>query len=100
MGIRRTFPFFASRIRALLCQLRTQAEVLARNEELKRLLESEESWLVQAQRALVEVRHWREREVQRFWPGVARRWAVALAFAWASAAAAGAGYALITKPYA
>lgn len=87
-------------VSALLGQLRTQVEVLARNEGLKRLLEREESWLAQAQRTIVEVRHWREREAQRFWPGVARRWAVALAFAWASAAAAGAGYALVTKPYA
>jgi hypothetical protein len=85
---------------ALLGQLRTQAEALARNEELKRLLEREESWLLQAQRTVVEVRHWREREAQRFWPGVARRWAVALAFAMASAAAGGAGYASWTKPYA
>jgi hypothetical protein len=87
-------------VSALLGQLRTQVEVLARNEELKRLLEREESWLVEAQRTIVEVRHWRERETQRFWPGVARRWAVALAFAWASAAAAGVGYAWWTKPYA
>ena len=86
-------------VSAMLGQLRTQAEVLARNEELNRLLEREESWLVQAQRTVVEVRHWREREAQRFWPGLARRWAVALALAWASAAAAGAGYAWWTKPY-
>jgi len=87
-------------VSALLGQLRAQVEVLASNEELKRLLEREEGWLVQAQRAIVEVRHWREREAPRFWPGVARRWAAALAFAWASAAAVGAGYALVTKPYA
>jgi hypothetical protein len=36
----------------------------------------------------------------RFWPGVIRRWAVALAFALVSAAAAGAGYAWWSKPYA
>ncbi len=36
----------------------------------------------------------------RFWPGVFRRWTVALAFAVTSAAAAGAGYAWWTKPYA
>jgi hypothetical protein len=57
-------------VSALLGQLRTQAEVLARNEQLKRLLDREENWLVQAQRTVVEVRHWREREAQRFWPEV------------------------------
>jgi hypothetical protein len=36
----------------------------------------------------------------RFWPGVIRRWAVALVFALVSAAAAGAAYAWWTKPYA
>lgn len=39
-------------------------------------------------------------EMQRFWPGVWRRWTLAVAFALASAAAAGAGYGLLTKPYA
>jgi hypothetical protein len=38
--------------------------------------------------------------MQRFWPGVWRRWALALVFALASAAAAGAGYAWVTSPYA
>lgn len=38
--------------------------------------------------------------MQRFWPGVWRRWALALVFALASAAAAGGGYGLLTKPYA
>jgi hypothetical protein len=36
----------------------------------------------------------------RFWPGVIRRWAVALVFALGSATGAGAGYAWWTKPYA
>jgi hypothetical protein len=36
----------------------------------------------------------------RFWPGVIRRWVVALVFALGSAAAAGAGYAWWMKPYA
>jgi hypothetical protein len=38
--------------------------------------------------------------MQRFWPGVWRRWVLALVFALASAAAAGAGYAWVTNPYA
>ena len=36
----------------------------------------------------------------RFWPGVIRRWTVALVLALISAAAAGAGYAWWTKPHA
>jgi hypothetical protein len=36
----------------------------------------------------------------RFWPGVIRRWTVALLFALVSAAIAGAGYAWWTEPYA
>jgi len=86
-------------VSALLGQLRTQAEALARIDELKRLLEREANWLAQAQRTVVEVRHWREREAQRFWLGVARRWIVGAVFAVGSAAAAGAGYAWVVKPY-
>jgi hypothetical protein len=41
---------------------------------------------------LVDVRHFREQERLRFWPGVWRRWVLAVAFALASAAAAGASY--------
>jgi hypothetical protein len=47
-----------------------------------------------------EVRSFREQEMLRFWPGVFRRWIVALVFALASAAAAGAGYAWWTRLYA
>ena len=84
----------------LLDQLRGQADALARNDELRAVLQREQSWLDQAQRTIEEARRWRQAEMQRFWPGVWRRWALALVFALASAAAAGAGYALLTKPYA
>jgi hypothetical protein len=87
-------------LNALLDQLRTQAEVLARSGELERMLEREETWLVEARRTVVEVRHWLEREAQRFWFGAVRRWLVAAVFAIASAAAAGAGYAWASKPFA
>lgn len=46
------------------------------------------------------MRHHREWEVQRFWPAVWRRWAVAAAFVMLTAAAAGAGHAWIARPYA
>jgi hypothetical protein len=38
--------------------------------------------------------------MRRFWPGVWRRWVLALVFALASAAVGGAGYAAVTRPWA
>ncbi|MBZ5558989.1 MAG: hypothetical protein LAO77_17080 [Acidobacteriia bacterium] len=84
----------------LLHQLRGQADALARNDELHTILQREQSWLDQARRTIEEARRWRQMEMQRFWPGVWRRWALALVFALASAAAAGAGYAAVTRPWA
>ncbi len=83
----------------LLHQLRGQADALARNGELHAVLQREQSWLDQAQRTIEEARRWRQVEMQRFWPGVWRRWALALVFALVSAAAAGAGYAAVTRPW-
>jgi hypothetical protein len=83
----------------LLHQLRGQADALTRNDELHAVLQREQNWLDQAQRTIEEARRWRELEMRRFWPGVWRRWALALVFALASAAAAGAGYGVVTKPY-
>jgi hypothetical protein len=60
----------------------------------------EQDWLTRAQLAVSEVRSFREQDMLWFWPGVMRRWAIALIFALASAAAAGAGYAWWTEPYA
>lgn len=87
-------------ISALLGQLGTQVEALARSDELKRMLEREETWLTEARRTVVEVRRWREREAQRFWSSVVAHWLVAAVFAIASAVAAGGGYGWATKPYA
>lgn len=87
-------------ISALLGQLRQQVNALAANEDLQTVLREERDWLSRAQLAVAEVRSFREQDMLRFWPGVIRRWAVALMFAVASAAAAGAGYAWWTKPYA
>jgi hypothetical protein len=83
----------------LLKHLRQEADAIARNDELRAVLQREESWLEQAERAVAEVREWREAEALRFWPGVARRWAVALILALMSAWTAGAGYAFVTKPW-
>ena len=84
---------------ALLEQLRQQVSGLALNDDLRTVLREEQTWLTRAQLAISEVRSFREQDMLRFWPGVLRRWTVALAFALASAAAAGAGYAWATKPY-
>lgn len=83
----------------LLHDLRGQADALVHNDELQAVLQRERSWLDQAQRTMEEARRWRELEMRRFWPGVWRRWALALVFALASATAAGAGYAAVTRPW-
>ena len=64
------------------------------------MLRQEQDWLTRAQLVASEVRSFREQDALRFWPGVIRRWTVALVFALVSAAAAGAGYAWWTEPYA
>jgi hypothetical protein len=87
-------------ISALLDQVRQQVNALALNEDLRAALREEQDWLTRAQLAVSEVRSFREQDMLRFWPGVFRRWVVALVFALASAAAAGARYAWATKPYA
>lgn len=87
-------------ISALLDQVRQQVNALALNDDLRSMLRQEQDWLTRAQLAVSEVRSFREQDMLRFWPGVIRRWAVALLLALISAAAAGAGYAWWTKPYA
>ena len=59
-----------------------------------------QEWLTRAELAVSEVRSFREQDMLRFWPGVIRRWVVAVVFALVSAAAGGVGYAWWTKPYA
>lgn len=83
----------------LLRDLRGQADALVNNDELQAVLQRERSWLDQAQRTMEEARKWRELEMQRFWPGVIRRWLLALVFGLASAAAAGAGYGAVARPW-
>lgn len=87
-------------ISTLLGQLRQQVNALALNQDLRAVLQQEESWLVRAQLAVSAVRSFREQDMLRFWPGVVRRWIVALVFALGSAAAAGAGYAWAIQPHA
>jgi hypothetical protein len=87
-------------IAALLGQVRQQVNSLTLNDDLRAMLRDEQDWLTRAQLAVSEVRSFREQDMLRFWPGVIRRWTVALLFALVSAGAAGAGYAWWTKPYA
>ena len=54
----------------LLKQVRQQVDVLAHNEELRAVLQGEQSWLERAERTVAEVRAWRELEARGFWPGV------------------------------
>ena len=82
----------------LLEQLTKQVDAVAGNAELRVVLRDERDWLYQAQQLLADVRHFREEEKLRFWPGVWRRWAPAVIFALVSAAAAGAGYGWSTQP--
>ena len=84
----------------LLDQVQSQVDAVASNAEFRAVLRDEQDWLRQAQRLLADVRHFREQEALRYWPGVWRRWLLAVLIAIASAAAAGAGYARISSPYA
>jgi hypothetical protein len=88
-----------SEVAQLLEQLTRQVEAVTGNTELRAVLRDERDWLREAQALLADVRHFREQERLRFWPGVWRRWLVALVFALASVAVAGAGYGRVTKPY-
>ena len=83
----------------LLKQLTKQVDAVAGNAELRAILRDEQSWLQQAQVLMAGVRHLREQERLRYWPGIWRRWAPAALFGLTCALAAGAGYAWWTEPY-
>lgn len=83
----------------LLRAIQGQVEAIAANPTLRGLVSDEQSLLEQTQRTLSEVRAFREEERRRFWPGVWRRWALALVLALASTAACGAGYVWAAHPY-
>ena len=82
-------------ISGLLAQVHAEVDLVAGNAALRDVLQREETWLSQAERTVAEVRSWREREARQFWPGLARRWVMALAFALASAWVVAAGYAYV-----
>ena len=82
----------------LLRTIKEEIHTLAHNEALRKLLQDEQASLSRAESFIETVRHQREWEVNRFWPAVWRRWAVAAAFAVVTALAAGAGYAWVARP--
>jgi len=82
----------------LLRAIRTEANVLAHDEALRKLLQEEQTWLARTKDLVNEVRHFRESESRRFWPAVWRRWGVAVVFALAAAAAFGAGHVWASRP--
>ena len=86
-------------VATLLRMIRDETHALSHNEALRKLLHDEQTWLVRAEHTIASIRHHREWEVQRFWPAVWRRWAVAAALVIVTAGAAGAGYARIARPY-
>jgi hypothetical protein len=83
----------------LLRAIRSEANVLAHDETLRKLLQEEQKWLARTEGLISEVRHFRELEVRRFWPAMWRRWVVAVLFALAAAAAFGAGHVWASQPY-
>jgi hypothetical protein len=74
----------------LLEQLCRQADAIARDADLRAVLRDEQNWLREARQFVAEVRYLREQDRVGYWPGVWRRWVVAVLFALASAAAFGA----------
>lgn len=78
--------------------LREQAAALANGEGLPKPLQEEQTWLRRAEDLIRAGQYARERELQRLWPGVWRRWAVAVALASVTAFGAGAGYVWARRP--
>ncbi len=82
----------------LLEGLRVQVDAIARDADLRAALRDEQDYLREARQLVAEVRHLREQERLRYWPGVWRRWAVALLFALAAVAAFGAALGRFSAP--
>ena len=87
-------------VAGLLTQLNAQASQLARDRELRQLLQEERTWLDTAHSLVNETRRWREEDARRYWPGLMYRWIAAALFALASVYVAAVGYARVTKPFA
>ena len=76
----------------LLKRLQAQADALARDADLRTAYREEQDHLRAARQFVADVGYLREQERLQYWPGIWRRWAVAVLFALASAAAFGAAF--------
>jgi hypothetical protein len=83
----------------LVRSLRTATDQLAQDRSLRELLQQEHTWLLRAEAVITKAQHIREWEVNRFWPAVWRRWAIALGLAAMTALAGGVGYVWAERPY-
>jgi hypothetical protein len=83
----------------LLQGVQSQVDSIAQNQSLREVLREEQRWLERAERTIADMRSFREEDMRRFWPGVWRRWAVALVFALAAATAFGGGHVWASRPY-
>lgn len=84
---------------ALLRAVQEEAIKISRDESLRTLLREEQTWLVRAQDLVREVSRFRAAESRRFWPGVWRRWAVAVALAFVTGVGVGIGYVWLCRPF-
>jgi len=84
---------------SLLESVKDRAEALASSSQFRQLLQDEAKSLARAEDTVRAVRDLREDEMRRYWPGVWRRWVVAVAFALASVAALGGGHVWAARPY-
>jgi hypothetical protein len=88
-----------TQVAELLRAIRAEANTITHDDALRKLLQEERTWLLRTQDLIKEVRYFREAELNRIWPAVWRRWAVASAFALLAAAAFGAGHVWASRPY-
>jgi hypothetical protein len=83
----------------ILKEVRRQADALVNDQKLRDCVNAERD-LVDRMRDMVrDLRAFREEELRRFWPGVWRRWVVAVAFAIVASFALGSGYIWASRPY-
>lgn len=82
----------------LLRVMRRDAEAIGQHESLRIILRQEQDLVERTEDLVTRVRHAREVELQRFWPGVWRRWAAAVMLVVIAALAAGAGYGWAGRP--
>lgn len=76
----------------MIAAVSAQVDTVARDPALRDVLNAERTWLAQTEQVLEQVRRFREDQMQRFWPAVWRRWAIAAMLSVVSAFACGAGY--------